>query len=327
MTAPSHRSPLGPAITAYIDRQRSLGFKYDSEARILHALDGFLAEGGHSGLTAATSAARALTLEQLKPRGRRKKMQIVRKFTLYRRRTSPDCFVPDPAQFPAPSPSPRPCILSRQQVLALLQQAARVKSAPDSPLRAAVYRLAVVLLYTAGLRRGEPVRLCVGDCDPSRHTLLVRLSKFRKSRMVALSSDAWRELETYLKQRQRFPHTASSPLLAHGPQAQQAYSGSGFGKGFRKLCRDVAVLTASGTPPRVHDVRHTHAVHVLLRCYRDNRNPQAVLPALSRAMGHVSLASTAYCLSWIDPVVEQAVERVARHIRPALAASAGGFHD
>ena len=47
MTAPAHRSPLGPAITCYIDRQRSLGFKYDNEARILHALDGSLAQHGH----------------------------------------------------------------------------------------------------------------------------------------------------------------------------------------------------------------------------------------------------------------------------------------
>ena len=187
MTAPAHRSPLGPAITCYIDRQRSLGFKYDNEARILHALDGLLAQHGHSDLTADSFAARALTLEQLKPQGRRKRMQIVRKFTLYRRRTAPDCFVPDPAQFPAP----RPCILSQQQILTLLQQAGQLKSAADSPLRAAVNRLAVVLLYTAGLRRGELVRLCVGDNDPSRHTLLVRLSNFRKSRAPAMPGGNW----------------------------------------------------------------------------------------------------------------------------------------
>ena len=268
MTARAHSSPLGPAITSYVGRQRSLGYRYDNEARILHELDGFLAAHGHSGLTADSFAAWALTLEHLKPQGRRKKMRIVRGFTLYRRRTEPNCFVPDPAQFPDPAPPPKPCILSGKQVLALFQQAGHLKSATDSPLRAVVYRLAVVLLYTASLRRGELVRLRVGDYDPLRHTLLVRLSKFRKSRMVTLSGDASREVDTYLQQRQCFPHTAGSPLLAHGPQLQKAYSGSGFGKGFRKLCRDAAVLTASGAPPRVHDVRHTHAFHVLRSCYR-----------------------------------------------------------
>ena len=326
MSAPSHRSTLGSAISAYLDRQRSLGFKYDNEARVLAALDGFLREHGHTALTAGSFDAWALTLETLTPQGRRKKMQIVRRFTLYRRRSDPGCFVPDPSRFPSPSAPPSPWILSSQQVLALLEQTGKLQSPPHSPLCAAVYRLGVVLLYTTGLRRGELLRLCIGDHDRSRHTLLVRMSKFGKSRIVALSRDARRELAAYLQRRLCFRHTASSPLLAHGQQAHKAYSGNGFGRGFRNLCRAAGVLTASGVPPRVHDMRHTHAAHVLLRCYRDDGNPQAVLPVLSRSMGHASLASTAYYLSWIDPVIEQAVARVGRHIRPVLAASSGGSH-
>ncbi len=327
MNTPSLRSALGPEISSYLDRQRALGFKYDYEASILEALDRFLSQHGHTALTANSFAAWALTLERLTPQGRRKKMQIVRRFTLYCRRSTADCFVPDPAQFPSPAAPPAPWILSSQQVLTLLEQAGQLPAPTHSPLCAAVYRMAVVLLYTTGLRRGELVRLRMGDYDRSRHTLLVQGSKFHKSRLVALSGDARRELAAYLRQRLCFPHTAQSPLLAHGRQAQQAYSGNGFGAGFRKLCRNAGVLTASGVAPRVHDLRHTYAVHVLLGCYRDDGRPQAVLPALSRAMGHVSPASTAYYLSWIDPVIEQAVARVERHIRPVLAASGGGSHD
>lgn len=326
MSPASPSSPLGAAITTYVDRQRSLGLQYDKEARILQQLDTFLAESDHSDLTASGFNDWALTLEHLTPQGRRKKMRIVYRFTLHRRRTTPQCFVPDPAQFPAPSPAPAPWIFSEQQILALLEQTGQLQPAPQSPLRAHVYRLAVVLLYTAGLRRGELVRLRIGDYAPSRHTLLVRVSKFRKSRIVALSPDAWREMDAYLRPRLCFPHTASSPLLAHGSRADKAFSGSTFGKGFRQLCRDGSVLTDAGRPPRVHDVRHTYAAHVLLRCYRDNRNPQAVLPILSRAMGHASLASTAYYLSMIDPILEQAAQQVARHVGPLLAGNPGGSH-
>ena len=62
----------------------------------------------------------------------------------------------------------------------------RAGSGAGNPLGARVYRLAVVILYTAGLRRGELLRLRIGDYDPSRRTLLVRRSKFRKSRVAAL---------------------------------------------------------------------------------------------------------------------------------------------
>lgn len=326
MSPASPPSPLGAAITAYLDRQRSLGFQYDNELRILRELDTFLAAYGHSELTADSFNSWALTLEHLTPQGRHKKMRIVYKFTLHLRQTVPECFVPDPAQFPSPSPAPTPWIFSEQQILSLLEQTGQLEPTPHSPLRPHVYRLGVVLLYTAGLRRGELMRLSIGDYGPSRHTLLVRVSKFRKSRIVALSPDAWREMDAYLRLRLCFPHTASSPLLAHGARADKAYSGSTFGKGFRQLCRDGSVLTDSGRPPRVHDVRHTHAAHVLLRCYRDNRNPQAVLPILSRAMGHASLASTAYYLSLIDPILQQAAQRVAQHVGPLLAGTPGGSH-
>ena len=327
MNAPAQPSPLGTAISAYIDRQRALGFKYDNEARILRELDIFLAERGHGELTSESFQGWALTLEPLTPQGRLKKMRIVRNFTLHHGRTAPDCFVPDPSQFPSPAPPPAPWIFTEQQVLALLQQTARLPSPAQSPLCPQVYRLAVVLLYTAGLRRGELLRLCVGDYDPCRHTLLVRVSKFRKSRLVALSGSAWRELDSYLQHRQCFPWTASSPLLAHGPQADQAYSGSRFSKAFRQLCRQASVLTDSGRPPRVHDLRHSYAVAVLLRSYRSSGNPQAVLPVLSRAMGHVSLASTAYYLALIDPILEQAAQRVADHVGSVLTGPAGGRHD
>jgi integrase/recombinase XerD len=50
-----------------------------------------------------------------------------------------------------------------------------------SLLRAQVFRLAVVLLYTAGLRRGEVVRLVLSDYDPVERTLLVRASKSPRS--------------------------------------------------------------------------------------------------------------------------------------------------
>ena len=103
MTVPAQPSPLGPAITAYIDRKRSLGFKYDNEARILQELDAFLAGHGLSELTSEGFGDWALTLEPLKPQGRLKKMRIVRNFTLHHRRTAPECFVPDPARFPTPS--------------------------------------------------------------------------------------------------------------------------------------------------------------------------------------------------------------------------------
>lgn len=58
------------------------------------------------------------------------------------------------------------------------------------------------------------------------------------------------------------------------------------------------VLHACGIPwdrqagPRIHDWRHTFAVHRLLAWYRDGEDVNARLPALATYMGHVDISST-----------------------------------
>lgn len=328
MNAPAttFRSALGPVIAAYLELQRTLGRQYHNEAWILARLDRFLAERRADALTADQFAAWARADAQLAPGTRRQRMLAVRKLCLYQRRSDPRCFVPDPQGFPPRGPTPRPFILTEQQVLALLREATQLPPTRDSPLRPAVYRLAIVLLYTAGLRRGELVRLELADCDSVRGTLHVRASKFRKSRLVALSADARDELKRYLKQRLRDGLEPAAPLLAHGLDIRRAYTGSGLGEGVRLLFRAAAIRDAAGALPRVHDLRHTYATHALLREYRSGRDPQALLPRLSAAMGHASPAFTAQYLTCLEPVLAVAAAQVADRLRPLLGSVPGGSH-
>lgn len=320
------RSALGPVIDAYLQLQRALGYAYRNEARILARLDNFLADRRATTLTAADFAAWSGAEAHLSPATRRIHMRVVHHLCLYQRRTDPRCFVPDPQGFPPRAPAQPPFILTERHILALLRHAADLPATRDSPLRPAVYRLAIVLLYTAGLRRGELVRLTLADWDRAQGTLRIEASKFGKSRLVALSADARHELQRYSKRRRGWPAAAADPLLAHGPDARRAYSGPGLGDGLRQLFRAAEVRDARGNWPRVHDLRHTYAVHALLREYRCGRDPQALLPTLATAMGHVSAASTAYDLTCLEPVLTVAAARAVERVRPLLGTLPGGPH-
>lgn len=327
MTSPrTLRSALGTVIADYLALKQALGRRFALESDVLTNLDCFLAAYGpdRTVLTPEAFASWCLTLAHLSPTSRRNYMRIVRNFCLYMRRRDPGCFVPDPATFPAPQPPRRPHIFSEREIVRLLHAADELPPHPASPLRGPMYRLAIVLLYTAGLRRGELVRLVLSDYDPIERTLLVRASKFHKSRLVALSSDASREIEAYLLARRRLPHDADSPLLVMSFRGLRACSGSGLGNCLRRLFHRAGLSTAFGRPPRVHDLRHTHAVHVLLRWYHAGLDVQAKLPALATSMGHVSVVSTAYYLALLDPVAEAASERFARHCAGLLAQLPGG---
>lgn len=315
------RSPLGPQITAYLTLKRALGRQFAAEANVLAHLDRFLVRRRIPELGPDAFTAWSMTLDHLTTTVRRNQMRIVRNFCLYLRRSDCDQFVPDPAGFPAHHAPIRPHIFSEAQIAKLLRVAAGLPSGSTSLLRAAVLRIAIVLLYTAGLRRGELVRLVISDYDASEQTLLIRRSKFHKSRMVALSRSTAAEMERYLRTRRRLPHDVDAPLLVTNHGGLKAYSGGGIGFALRHLFRMADIRTSTGRVPRTHDLRHTYAVHALLRWYRAGIDVQAKLPALAIAMGHVSITSTAYYLAFLEPLAAAASARFARHCRQIFATS------
>ena len=309
-------SPLAPVITRYLSLKTALGRGYRTERQIFRGLDAFLAVDHTTDLTLDVFERWCLSQTHLKSGIRRSQMRIVRNLCLYRRRTEPDCFVPDPAFFPPDHQCAPPYLLTEDEVARLIATTAMLYTTSAYPLRAQAIRVAMVLLYTAGLRRGELIHLSVGDYDERAHTLLIRASKFHKSRLLPLSHDAVVELEAYLSaRRDSRPDTMTdeAPLIWKGGTAAHGYSGGGFGRVFRNLARKAGVLKANGHPPRVHDVRHSFAVHALLRWYREGLEVQAKLPFLSMYMGHVSIASTQYYLHFVEPLAQAASERFAHH--------------
>lgn len=315
------RSSLGSKITAYLTLKKALGRRFAAETNVLVHLDRFLVGHRIRALSPGAFTAWSMTLDHLTPTVRRKRMRIVRNFCLYLRRSDRDHFVPDPAGFPAHQAPRRPHIFSEAQVAKLLRVATSLPSWTTSLLRAAVLRIAVVLLYTTGLRRGELVRLAISDYDATEQTLLVRQSKFHKSRIVALSRSTALEMERYLRARRRFPHGVDAPLLVTNHGGVKAYSGGGLGVAMHRLFQMAGIHTSTGRVPRTHDLRHTYAVHALLRWYRAGVDVQAKLPALAIAMGHVSIASTAYYLAFLEPVAAAASARFARHCRQIFSTS------
>ena len=308
-------SRLAPVFARYLALKQALGRKYAAERDVLAHLDRFLTvqPPARSDLTTETFALWCATLVHLKSGVRRKRMRIVRNLCLYRQRTEPGCFIPDPNLFPRPHTPLRPHFYTEQEFVQLLGVAESLTPTSTSPLRAEVYRLALVLLYTAGLRRGEVVRLTLADYEPQDRTLRILATKFHKSRLVPLSRDGAREMDLYLKARRRLPHTPDAPLLCNCHGGPGPYTGAGLGQGLRHLFRCAGVRTLSGQLPRVHDMRHSFAHHALLRWYRAGVDVQAKLPALATYMGHVSINSTQYYLTFLEPVAQSASDLFAHH--------------
>ena len=307
-------SGIALVLKRYVDLKRALGRRFDEPTRTLQSVDRFLQDHA-AGLNAAAFQAWCQTQEHLASGVRRGRMMEVYNFCLYRRRTEPRCFVPDPALFPKPHQRLRPYIFSENDEAGLFEAASGLKRVSSSPLRPEVIRLAMVLLFCTGIRRGELLRLTLGDYNSRDRTLLIRESKFHKSRVLPLNNDIVDEMERFLHARaqRRLPLSPDTALIWNATKGGRAYSGPGLKLCLEPLLQKCSILTSRGKLPRIHDARHTFAVNALLRWYREGADVGAKLPLLATYMGHVSVVSTHYYLQWIERLRTAASKRFAKH--------------
>jgi integrase/recombinase XerD len=301
MTEVKSSMTLDQWIAAWLAHQRALGRAYTSEQWVLEGLQRFVAGGLALDLDQGTFDLWCDSFRHVTATTRRYRQRIVRKFCLYRQRTEPDCFVPDALYFARPSPHRRPVIIEPEQLARVLVAADNLVPTQNSPLLPAAMRLATVILYTAGLRRGEVVRLTLADVEPRTGLLRIRASKFHKSRLVPLSPGARDELRIYLRKRlsRRFNRSPDAPLLCNNARGQRGYTGAGLRCTIDRLLITAKVADGEGRRPRVQDLRHSFAVQALIRWYRAGADVQSNLPKLAMYMGHVSIVSTAHYLHFV----------------------------
>lgn len=308
-------------VPAYLAHWRALGRRYRQEAWLLQTLLRELPALGHDDLNAQSFALWFEVRKDRHPNSRRKWAQLIRHFCVFRHRAEPDCFVPDPEQVCRRQPYVVPVIVNEQQIARLLAAADRLNPSSNSLLRPAAMRLAIVLLYTTGMRLSELQRLELRDVESDGTILRIRNSKFQKTRLLPLSVTTQAEVQRFLKLRASagFNQRPDAALLCTRPACKAGYSIPGLQGGINALFHAALIVDFRGRFPRIHDLRHSFAVQVLARSYRRGDDVQAVLPKLSMYMGHVSIESTAYYLQWTEELGALASERFAHEFSHVIA--------
>jgi len=151
------------------------------------------------------------------------------------------------------------------------------------------------LLYGTGLRVSEALSLKNKDVDFGKRCIYVRKSKNGEERLAPLSDTLIDVLNTYTCYRNQMPLPGindNNGFFFVSPAGIYCHAGSVY-QWFRK------VLAKSGIPhlgnhqgPRVHDLRHTFAVHSLVKMAKSGLDLYYSLPLLSIFLGHKSLSAT-----------------------------------
>lgn len=296
-------------VEAYIVTKRAQGAKLVSASGVLRH---FARETGNLPLADVTPSAVAAFLRgrgDLSATWRTKYATLagLYRFAIARGHVAASALPPDRPKLPPPL---TPYVYSHQELQRLLDATEMLES-PLSRLQARTYRTLLLLLYGAGLRVSEAIALTLADVDLGERVLVIRGTKFYKSRIVPIGHQLANLLGLYIEQRATLPMPlgGQSALLASRSGRRQAYQRVITLFQHVRARAGIGVPSGESRPPRLHDLRHTAAVHRLVAWYQQGKDVQQLLPRLATYMGHVSIDSTRRYLQMTPELLQQASSR------------------
>jgi len=295
---------LTDAVAAYLAIRRATGFACRSEGTLLESFARFADDRGEPFVRGSLAIEWAGLARALPQRARR--LGGIRRLARYLHADDARHEIPA-AVFGAEKRSrPIPYILSREQIQQLIEAAAR---SGYRTLRRETYRTLFALLASTGLRVSEAIHLRLDDITPDG--LVIRCTKFRKSRLVPLHASARAGLERYLQRRQAYaptePHVFVSlrrkPLLVHDVEVA-----------FQTAARASGLPDRPRARPTPHSLRHTFAVRALLTCPDGRDAITQHMLALSTYLGHARVSDTYWYLEAVPELMTDIADRCERFV-------------
>lgn len=181
------------AVESYLAVRRAAGFELKSAGNLLLSFARFSDASGKHYVCAETAIQWAGSARSVVQRSRR--LGEVIRFARYIRAEDPRHELPPPAFGKESRPRPVPYIFSRDDIQRLVQAASELGR--RNAFRGHTYSTFFALLSCTGLRVSEAIRLQLQDITSDG--LVIRCSKFRKSRLVPLHETTQASLERYLQ--------------------------------------------------------------------------------------------------------------------------------
>lgn len=296
-------------VEDYVSVRRSLGFKLEDYPWMLHDFVDYLEYAGASTVTAELAVAWAqLPGQDAHLSYLAKRLCVVRGFARHLAAFDPATEIPSADLLHHQACRATPYIYTEDDIAALM--AAARSLTPE--LRGATYQTLIGLLTVTGARIGELIRLDRDDVELADAVLVIRYSKFNKSRELPLHASTVEALKAYTDVRDR---------LCRKPKATSFFVSTVNNRlTYVTVQHTFAIITrAAGLQarsarcrPRIHDIRHSFACATMLGWYRSDVDVEAHLPLLSTYMGHTRPESTYWYLSAVPELLLLASQRRAQ---------------
>src|SRR5216684_1973361 len=297
---------LRDALDDYLALRRALGFKLANAGRLLGQFVAYLNEHGLGTPTTDHALTWANLPASTSSNWRAIRLSVARGFAIYLHSLEATVQVPSADLIRHGPDRATPYLYSDAEIRGLLAVAGGLRPR----LRAATYQTLIGLLATCGLRVSEAIALDTTDLDRDDDVLVIRETKFAKSRLVPLHSTTTARLATYITLRdQTRAHPLCPALLVSGAGTRLHHSNVGLT--FAQVAQRVGITRRSAAcRPRMHDLRHSFAVATVLDWYRTNADVPAMMPRLATYLGHTDPKHTYWYLTAAPELMALAGQRL-----------------
>ncbi len=273
-------------VKNYLAARLAAGFELKSQCYLLHSFARFAAARGETHVRTTTAidwASRTVSVAQ-----RDARLKAVCRFARYMRAEDSRHELPPSRHFGYRKTRPLPHIYSREEIHRLMKAALKLEPQHSSP--AQTFVTLIGLLAATGLRISEALNLQLSDITPNG--LLIRKTKFQKTRLVPLHHTVAARMELYLQRRRQVRSSRQDVFIDH----RRPLRYGDVYRTFQKVLKTAGLSPTGGRRYRLHHLRHTFAVRALEASPPGRQRVGQHMLALATYMGHVNIDSTYWYL-------------------------------
>ena len=302
---------MASLVETYLAERRSLGFDLGISGQVLMNFARFADTTEHRGpITESLALAWAHSTPSERAITWARRIEVIRPFAKYLKQFYPDTIVPRRDLCGRAHRRLAPHIYTEQELDELLTASAAML--PVGSIRPLTYETLFGLIAATGLRISEAINLSRDDVNLADGTLIVRETKFHKSRLIPLHPTVTLAMKRYAARRALV--IAAAPCYSFfvnldGRKLHARTVHWAFGR-----LREQLGWIARGDHalPRIHDLRHTFVCRRILKWHQEGVNVDNRMIALSTYLGHVKPSDTYWYLTAVPDLMEIVSRKFAR---------------
>jgi integrase len=285
------QSGLAPHIKGFLEEKYLLGFKYTRNAYEMQSLDRFCRDR-----TCCDNLSKDIALAWVRRTPNQKavsvnhKISAINEFAKYMNRQGLSAYVIPHNIAPKNAHDYTPYIFTHDDIAKILKGAGEIEPHAVSKARHLIMPVIFRLLYCCGLRVSEAVNLRHEDVDWKTGIIHLKHTKEFCDRLVPLNEQLYDLLIQYCDSLQKLGIKSDYLFPSYDGGHYHIFT---IRDNFRELMWKAGIpYGGRGKGPRLHDLRHTFAVHSFERFLSEKKDPLEFLPILSVYMGHKNLSNT-----------------------------------